>query len=114
MFEIALILYLIYMFNFFKTSYSISHPLEFYLISNLNDYFKHPIYSGEYESKICPFGHNIIWILVIYLVIKIYYKIPNKINNLSIIITFILSLMNFNALLYLIPYFIYEFICIQK
>ena len=114
MFLIVLILYLIYMFNFFKTSYSINHPLEFYLISNLSNYFKHPVYSGDYESKICPFGHSIIWVLIIYLIVKIYYKVPKKLNYLAISITFILSLMNLNALIYLIPYFIYEFICIQK
>ena len=96
------------MFQFFKTTICFNHPLEFYLINNLSNYFNHPIDSLEYESKICDFGKNIIWLLIIYLIYKSYYNVSNNINNFIILITFILSLLNLNALVYLIPYFLYE------
>ena len=98
------------MFQFFKTTICFNHPLEFYLTNNLSNYFNHPIDSIDYESKICDFGKNIIWLLVIYLIYKSYNNISNNINNFIILITFILSLLNLNAFIYLIPYFISEFI----
>ena len=93
-----------------KTTICFNHPLEFYFTNNLINYFNHPIDSLEYESKICDFGKNIIWLLIIYLIYKSYYNVSNNINNFIILITFILSLLNLNALVYLIPYFLYEFI----
>ncbi len=107
---IILIFYILYMFLFFKTNISINHPLEYYIIDNLTNYFKHPISNSNYESKICPFGKDIIWVLVIYLFYKTYYPINKTFNRLVIFMTFILSLLNFNALTYLIPYFIYEYL----
>ena len=96
--------------QFLKTSITINHPLEFYLTNNLSNYFKHPINSSDYESKICDFGKNIIWLLIFYLIYKSYYKVNKYINYSVILTTFILSLMNFNAVLYLLPYFIIELI----
>ena len=108
------VIYVYYMLNFFKTKYSIHHPLEYIIINKLSDYYRHPIYSDEYSNKICPFGHFASNILVIYLILRciIYIKLKNKIlNNANIailIITFILSLLNMNAFIYLLPYFITE------
>lgn len=107
---VLLILYILYMFHVFETSISINHPLEFYILNNSNNYFYHPIRTSEYESKICSFGKDIIWLLVIYLLYMSYYGVNKTINKIVISITFILSLMNFNAVLYLIPYFISELI----
>jgi hypothetical protein len=98
------------MFQFFKTTICFNHPLEFYLTNNLSNYFNHPIDSIEYESKICDFGKNIIWLLISYLIYKSYNKVNRLINNIVIFTTFILSLLNLNALIYLIPYFLYEII----
>lgn len=107
---IVIPLYILYMFQFFKTSINFSHPLEFYLTNELSNYFKHPIYSSNYESKICDFGKHIIWLLIIYLIYKTYYPINKNLNKIVIFITFILSLLNLNALAYLIPYFISEYL----
>jgi len=107
---ILIALYILYMFQFFKTSISFNHPLEFYILDNVSNYYNHPISTTDYESKICSFGKDIIWLLVIYLLYKSYYGTNKTINRIVIFITFILSLMNFNAVLYLIPYFISEII----
>jgi len=107
---IVLIFYILYMFLFFKTKISINHPLEYYFIDNLSNYFNHPISNSNYESKICPFGKDVIWLLAIYLFYKTYYPVNKKFNRIIIFVTFILSLLNFNALTYLIPYFIYEYL----
>lgn len=101
-------IYILYMFQFFKTTICFNHPLEFYLTNNLSNYFNHPIDSIDYETKICDFGKNIIWLLVIYLIYKSYNNVNYKVNTVIILITFILSLLNLNALVYLIPYFSYE------
>ena len=67
-------IYIYFMYNLFKTKISFHNPIEIYIQNkNISHFLKHPVYNGSYESKICPFGHNIIWILIIYLVIKIYY-----------------------------------------
>ena len=59
-------IYIYYVYNIFKTKYSFHHPIEVLLQKNsMSDYFKHPIYSGEYESKICPFDKFISKLLII-------------------------------------------------
>ena len=46
------------MYNYFKTSVSFHNPVETLLNDKVfNNFFKHPIYSGNYESKICRFGN---------------------------------------------------------
>ena len=97
------------MFHYFKTSINFNHPLESLLINNLNDYFKHPINNTGYDNKICQFGKDIIWILLIYIFYKNYIsKVSKNISLFVIFIVFILSLMNFNSFVYLIPFFICE------
>ena len=55
-------LYILYMYNFFRTTYSVHHPLEAVLTRN-TALLRHPIATGFYESKICPLG-NIVGVLV--------------------------------------------------
>ena len=105
--------YVIYMLNYFKTKYSLAHPL-----SNMSsDYFNHPI--GVHKkpiSNICKFGHDGSFILAIYLVLRGYLyenKSVNKkkllmFNKMVILAVFLFSLMNFNAVVYLLPIFIIE------
>jgi hypothetical protein len=114
------IIYLCYMFYIFKTCTSINHPAESFMLNYLNEsvperlykYIKHPISkTKEKESKICPMGKVLIFFLILYLIIRAYCF--NKFNffykNITVlIIAFILSLLNLNATVYLIPYFIYE------
>ena len=115
-------IYVIYILCFFKTKYSIIHPINYF--NNLqNPLFKHSTIqiSTEPESKICLFGHYMSYILAIYFIIRYFmfkkYIIPNistkkliYINKIIIFIVLFVSLMNINATLYLIPIFILEFI----
>ena len=104
-------IYICFMFNYFKTKYSFNHPLESIITQNYN-FIKHPINSGNYESKICPLGHLVGWILPIWM---IFYGVSNANIFLKIIhriiwgLVFILSfILNMNAWIYLLPVFIIE------
>ena len=114
-------IYIIYMWNFFKTTYSFHNIWETNLMSiqNLPDFFKHQIKNTEYSNKICPLGNLSAYLLAIWIIIT---KIitPQHLSNKSqqylktatkiiFIITAILAfIMNLNAFIYLIPVFVYE------
>ena len=79
-------IYLVYMYNYFKTTKSFHNPLEAILNKRVfSDFFKHPMYSGEYESKICKFGNLVGFLLgfcviLRYFINKCYPKINDKIK----------------------------------
>jgi hypothetical protein len=103
-------IYVIYFLNYFKTRYSIAHPLTLFD----NKYIKHPIgVHNNPESMVCQFGKDGSWLIVIYLIIRmiLYRKYGNffyQFSKFALILIFILSLMNFNVVLYLVPFFILE------
>ena len=107
------IIYLIYMFYFFKTTFEIHHPLESSIVS-ISDYLKHPIHTGEYESKICLFGKQAMILLLGFLLFRFFYKVPKVFSFIILTIVLIVSLLNLNAFLYLIPYFFIELILLQN
>jgi len=109
--------YLLYMFRYFKTTYSVHHPLEYVMRHRLSDFFKHPIgTSNEPEYRICPFGRQTVFVLVAFLCVRCYafyrgWLSPRVIKKCSLVVcigTAIFSFLNMNAFLYLIPYFILE------
>lgn len=110
------IFYLSFMFIYFKTRISINHPLEYVITNKMGNYFEHPISDCEYSNKICPFGKMAIKILIIYLILRLlviksnyfYFNYLKKLNIFILIVALILSLMNMNALLYLIPFIFLE------
>lgn len=114
------------MFNLFTTKYSIAHPISYF---NSN-YFYHPIgILDEPQNMVCQFGKDAAILLISFIILRtifiIYldqYKINYKYLNKSILkytsifvvtLAFILSLMNFNVIVYLIPYFIMEYYIIK-
>lgn len=113
--------YIIYMWNFFKTTYAFHNIWETSLMShkNIPDFFKHQINISEYSSKICPLGNLSAYLLAIWILLT-RIILPTKIsqstqetlktaNKTIFIITAILAfIMNLNAFIYLIPVFIYE------
>jgi len=109
--------YIIYMLNYFKTKYSLSFPIKIN-----NKYFIHPIGKHEYpKSNICKFGHDMSWLMAIYFIIKGYlFSLGKKrrqlviINKLVLLTIFIFSLMNLNAVVYLLPVFIIEMVFFMK
>lgn len=100
-------IYIYYFYCCFKTIYSFHHPFEYLLTGS--DVFKHPINTGLYENKICPFGHWIAKLLVILLLIRSIFGDKKKLSKYVVILVAIGSLlMNINAFIYLIPIFIIE------
>lgn len=107
-------IYLIYMFNCFKTRFIFNHPMLCYL-ENI-DYFKHPISrSKKCVQPICKFGQDVSLFFLAYFILRNILVYTNNIkmllylNSFVIGITFILSFfMNINAFVYLIPIFIIE------
>lgn len=112
-------IYIFYVYNIFKTKVSIHHPFEIYLQnSTVAEYLQHPIYTSQYESKICPFGKLVSKILILWIIIRtyltFYYKeLRNELHkfNKAIFWTIFIGsiVLNLNAFVYLVPVFIYEF-----
>ena len=117
--SIVEIVYVVYMLRCFKTRYSLAHPL----VKFNGEYLKHPIGKSTIpQSTICQFGHDgaIIIALLILLRLKALYlfninkKKVASFNTFSLIIIIILAFMNFNALVYLLPFFVCEIILIKN
>tara|TARA_Y100000590_G_scaffold244948_1_gene275308 strand:+ start:670 stop:1068 length:399 start_codon:yes stop_codon:yes gene_type:complete len=113
------IAYVVYMLRFFKTRYSLAHPL----VKFNSEYLKHPI--GKFEnpqSTICDFGKDgaliIAFLLLLRLKALVLFNIRPKTvltaNKFILFIIGILSLMNFNALVYLLPFFLCEIVLIKN
>ena len=96
-------IYLSYMFHFLKTS------VDFNIFdSPSNIFFKHAI-GNQKTYRICPFGQYMIIILIVLLLVRNFIPISKKIVIKGIGIAFILSFMNMNALVYLLPVVILEY-----
>lgn len=96
-------IYLIYMFYFFKTS----SDFNWDIIPNYDNYELKHLTGNKYGLRICPFGRKAILLLIFLLLFRNYYKIPTIIF-LSLVISFVLSLINLNALVYLVPVWLVE------
>ena len=108
-------IYIFYMYIFFKTKWYIHHPAELWLQKqNIGNWFKHPLSSDIYDSKICPLGNIVGVLLPIWILIKYIYRSNTKIQKVNIYIwitVFLVSLfMNLNAFIYLIPVFLIEYL----
>lgn len=110
-------IYLYYMFHIFKTKYSFNHPFEYLVNHNLNNYFKHPIgIVDNNKSKICKFGREGAILIIIYLITRniifkmnlISKKTMITFNKIVLLIIFILSWMNLNAVIYFFPFILFD------
>ena len=107
MFIVSLIesIYIIYMFNYFKTKYYLSHPLD--IITHKIKFIDH----SKKENHICPLGNIVGYLLAFWFIIRNYIdkKMVNKYNNI-IIYTVLIGCMltNMNALAYFIPILMIE------
>ena len=114
---IAQSLYIVYMLNYFKTCYSVAHPLTYFE----NSYLYHPIGKADKPlSNVCQFGHQVSWLLAGFIIIrnilisqKCGRNILRKFSTLVLIITVIMSMLNFNVVLYLLPHYILEYYLIK-
>ena len=100
--------YVVYILNYFKTRYSLAHPLSDFSSS----YFAHPIgVSPTRISNICEFGHNASWLLAAFILLRICFVKSRYNRYVSIFVLIIvgsISMLNLNAVVYLLPYFIFE------
>ena len=105
-------IYIIYVLNYFKTKYSFAHPFTYFN----SDLLYHPIgKSDSPTSKVCKLGNILSWWLAAFIVIRgvllynnKYSKILRKISLLLLILAVMLSMLNLNVVIYLIPHFIIE------
>lgn len=97
-------IYLIYVYNFFKTKYSIHHPME-YTITGNSDILKHPISTGIYENKVCKLGSYASILGAILLIYRgIVKPTPTKYTQYIVILWLVVAgLMNMNAFIYILP-----------
>jgi hypothetical protein len=103
-------IYLIFMFFFFRTSYSFSSTHQDNATSLLGTWFIHN--TGHRENKVCLFGKIMAFIYII-LIFGRYYSKDTNVAYFTIvfsIISVILAyLMNLNVLIYICPLALTEF-----
>lgn len=109
-------IYLFYMYFIFKTNYSFSSALFEKQVQSMGTFFIHN--TNIYENKICGFGRLMAIIAIILAFIRLYViyndkeylkiSIINKTLIFDIICIILASIMNFNALIYIIPVIIGE------
>ena len=105
-------LYIIYVLNYFKTTYNFAHPITYFT----NSLIHHPIgKSSVPKSKVCRLGKILSWYLALFIFLrgillekKLYVSLIKKISLVVLVIAIAMSMMNFNVVLYLIPHFIIE------
>jgi len=113
-------IYVIYILNYFKTRYSLAHPLT-YFDSKL---LYHPIGKSEKPiCNICKLGNYGAYLISLFVLIRMIIltqfndqstkKMVKTFSYIVLVIVFMLSLLNFNALLYLSPYFIAEIVYLR-
>ena len=103
-------IYVIYVLNYFKTTYNLAHPITYF---NSKLLF-HPIGKSNFPtSKVCKLGNILSWGLALFILIRgfllpNYNKILKQLSLVGLILCVMLSMLNFNVVVYLIPHFIIE------
>ena len=95
-------IYLMYMFHYFETT------VDFNVLSSPNGWWFEHIIGGEKGLRICPFGRVTIFGLIFVLIARNYGYVPKNFVHISLMIAAVLSLMNLNAVVYLMPVWIIE------
>ncbi len=95
--------YLIYMFLFFKTS------TDFNILSSPKGWWLEHLTDNTYDLRICRFGRVVIFGLIGVLILRHFFNIPKKLFNIIMGISVLLSLLNMNAVVYLIPVWVVEY-----
>ena len=90
------VIYLIFMFRFFKTSINFSKG------TFDSDFFHHSL-GDQRELRICPFGRVAIFGLIFILISRHFVKYNKYFIMFVWVITILLSMMNMNAIVYLLP-----------
>lgn len=111
--------YVIYIMNFFKTKYSLAHPLTYFE----NKLLYHPIGTASKPiCNICPLGNIGAYFIAAFIILRtvLLYTNPKQKNSIKmasifvLLVVAVLSLLNFNAVAYLIPYYVFEILLIKN
>lgn len=100
--------YLIYMFLFFKTS------VDFNIRPSAKGWWFEHLIGDEYGLRICPFGRVAIFVLIFVLVARHFINIHQVIINIILGFSFLIALMNMNAVVYMSPIWIIEIVDIIR
>ena len=107
------VVYVVYMLRYFKTRYSLAHPL----VNFKSEWLNHPVgVSDQPISNICPFGQQGSLLIGGLLFVRLYISQKNKYSSklvkmysrMTTFLIFLFSLLNMNAVIYLLPFFISE------
>ena len=107
--------YIVYMFHFFQTRYSVHHPFEFALTQRA-DILRHPISTGVYESKICPLGSIVAFLVAAFILLRLLFRdrCPRAFQTATRVVFVALAvgalLTNMNAFIYILPLLLIEYI----
>ncbi|MEE8598940.1 MAG: hypothetical protein V3S69_05445 [Dehalococcoidales bacterium] len=95
-------IYLVYTFHFMRTT------LDFNVLASPQHYLmRHEIGSAK-TLRICPFGRIAIIPLIMLLLVRNFMDIPHQYIVNAVTIAMVLSLVNLNAFVYLIPVAVIE------
>ena len=95
-------IYLVYMFLFFKTS------IDFNVLASPKGWLFEHLIGNTYGLRVCLFGRIAIFALIFVLVIRHFINISPLFVKISLFIAVLLSLINLNALVYLMPVILLE------
>lgn len=107
-------LYIIYVLRYFKTKYSLAHPITYFS----SDILHHPIGKSDVaRSPVCKLGRTLSWYLALFVIMrqiillkfKKCEKIVKKISLAILCLTITVSFLNFNVVVLLLPHFLIEY-----
>lgn len=95
-------IYLVYMFLFFKTS------IDFNVLASPKGWLFEHLIGDTYGLRVCPFGRIAIFALIFVLIMRHFINISPVFIKISLGVAGFLSLINLNALVYLLPVILFE------
>lgn len=110
-------IYIIFMWNFFKTTITFHNIWEAPLMNlkKMPKFFYHEVNTNTYSNKICPLGNYASYLIALWIIILNFFinkksqKNLKTINTIVFVIIGVLSfLMNLNAFIYILPIIMYE------
>ncbi len=108
--------YLVYMLNWFKTTWNFAHPLSKFT----SEYLSHPVTKLSYPiNPVCKLGNILSWVGAVVLIcqglsLDMYIPRFDRLYCIFVGLAFGLSLMNFNVTVYLLPILIFEIVILKK
>ena len=100
------VVYLSYMFHFYKTG------IDFNILSSPKGFLFVHLIGNEVGLRICLFGQIMIVPLLIILLGRNFIEIPQKYITGAMLIALVLSMINLNAFIYMLPVFLIELVSV--